>query len=205
MILWATLSQTLFKASNSKGSGVLYYHMTTSIKLGRFYSYCIRLDSQKTSKQTNKQKQNKKQTVKDKTQRYRPTWRSLINHVTHYHLSAPYSINYYHVRRSHHDYQVRTFTIRTYQVRTFPQSSTHIFTVILPISVPTLLLPKRFRLQKPWAVVSEQNSMVAVFQRLMPSLFSSVVFEAMQMAYLLKTFVKVKYKRNWCKLTVERP
>ena len=111
MILWATLSQTLFKASNSKGSGVLYYHMTTSIKLGRFYSYCIRLDSQKTSKQTNKQKQNKKQTVKDKTQRYRPTWRSLINHVTHYLLSAPYSINYYHARRSHQDYQVRTFTL----------------------------------------------------------------------------------------------
>ena len=111
MILWATLSQTPFKASNSKGSVVLYYHMTTSIKLGRFYSYCIRLDSKKTSKQTNKQKQNKKQTVKDKTQRYRPTWRSLINHVTHYLLSAPYSINYYHVRRSHHDYQVRTFTI----------------------------------------------------------------------------------------------
>ena len=67
MILWATLRQTLFKASNSKGSGVLYYHMTTSIKLGRFYSYCIHLDSQTANKQTNKSKtKNKKSKTKHK-------------------------------------------------------------------------------------------------------------------------------------------
>ena len=200
MILWATLSQTLFKASNSKGSAVLYYHMTTSIKLGRFYSYCIRLDSQKTSKQTNKQKQNKKQTVKDKTQRYRPTWRSLINHVTHYHLSAPFSINYYHVRRSHHDYQVRTFTITPPPPKQYTYIYSYTSNFCAHFASPETVQITEAVGRCLWAKLD-----VAVFQRLMPSPFSSVVFEAMKIAYLLKTFVKVKYKRNGCKLTVERP
>lgn len=37
--------------------------------------------------------------------------------------------------------------------------------------------------------------MVTVFQRLMPFLFSSVVFEAMQITYLLTIFVKANLKK----------
>lgn len=196
MILWATLSQTLFKASNSKGNGVLYYHMTTSIKLGRFYSYYIHLDSQKTNKQQTKAKEKTK--VKDKTQRYRPTWRSLINYVTHYLLSAPYTINYYHVRRPHHDYQVRTFTTPPPPP---PKQYTYIYSYISNFCAH-FASPETVQITEAVGRCLWAKLYGCFFPTINALPFSSVVFETMLIAYLLTTFVKAKYKRNGCKLTV---